>query len=325
MTKALEQRIRALEFRDEAFLQQVERIDALKSENSRLRNDFDAQQLMLVQLLSTFESFCSNIDAKLMDVESKVAFQEKKVKMLSQNNEKENYPIRKTTPVGDKIKEEKKSGKSYAQAVSSTWSQCGNYSNQGVFTRDIRESLQSLSLNISPPKAAKRRSDVSSVFLSDDEYEDGSPENCEPAGRMLSDLSCDICKQMCKRAVQLSCCNNQACYNCAVKYKNSMPHGERICWRCSRKMSSDPEKHLELRKRVAEFLENNPPEKKNLENNPPENNPLENNNLENNPPENKPMEKKSLEYTPLETTHLENNPLENIPLENNPTEEKVDN
>jgi len=257
MAKSLEQRVRELEIRDEAFHQQVKIINFLKTENSKLRTEFDSQQCMLVELLSTFESFCSNIDSKLLDVESCIARHGREQEDMRRNIESLNeskslLKLKRTKSVKKKVEESPENLKHRP------WSSCSE-GIDGVFTKDIRESLQSLSINISPPKPAKRRSDISDgVFMSDDEDTiEGTENGGENYLGNRNNLFCDICKEICRRAVKLDCCNGQACYNCAIKYKNSMPHDDRVCWRCGAKMLSDPVKHTSLRKRVSEFQENN--------------------------------------------------------------------
>ena len=121
-----------------------------------------------------------------------------------------------------------------------------------VFTKDIKDSFEALTIATSPTKdvLAPKFTKVKSK----NDFADIS--NLLDAEKRKQDFQyrCDICQDICKRAVRPPCCSGQACRSCAVKFVTS----KRSCWWCGNTgLDSDKLRNNEkLRKEVELFRDN---------------------------------------------------------------------
>jgi len=283
----MKKRLAYLEERDLVVVGQLKKLESILDQQTTTKSDFDNQQNMFIQLLSTFESFCGNIEGKMVEIEGKLnrclSQQETLKKRIDEiTSKKSKSPVKpggKSTGYcntkSDKI--------SYSQVVKHSLKDKSEMKPK-VFTKEIRDSLQALSLVVSPPRldttnmtmsdtgsSTNRRGsnnsdsisswlslNSNSTFQSDDEEDDPVPLHLRPGngGEPSERLCCDICSEICRRAVKLGCCSGQACNECAVKFKTSRNADDRVCWRCGKKVVTyNLIQHNDLRDQVKMFNE----------------------------------------------------------------------
>merc|ERR1712059_36263 len=72
MKNDMKKRLAYLEERDLVVVGQLKKLESIIDQQTTTKSDFDHQQNMFIQLLSTFESFCGNIGGKIVEIEGEL-------------------------------------------------------------------------------------------------------------------------------------------------------------------------------------------------------------------------------------------------------------
>jgi len=155
-----------------------------------LKTEIESQKQMFIQLLTTVETFSVNIEKKITDLENNV-----KEVALKQEEMETDHKIVTKEKLSSEVQELK---------------------NSCVFTKNIKDSLASLTIQSSPPKKHIHNAFLSTVLENETQK---------------LEFQCDICSLLMKRAVKPPCCDGKACRSCAIREVTR----SRACWFCGRR------------------------------------------------------------------------------------------
>ena len=233
----MDRRIAALEQAELTHKKKLEDIEQefhTKLVNIKLENENLKE--MFIELLKTVELFSSNTEDKIRELEMQI-------------DEMKNESREGATKKGKIHTNVETKHESKCNAPKSSEPKADMISR--VFTKDIRRSLEALTIATSPTK------DVSEPNLYGN-----VPDNQEITERLETEAEkqclvyrCDICQEICKRAVRTPCCRGQACRACAFTFLTS----KRACWWCANtQLHSDKLINFDkLRNQIELFKKNN--------------------------------------------------------------------